>query len=181
MKAYSIDSQNQAVKEIEIEMQANTVYSFFNSILIDELTSLNGHVIYSDANAISEEKKPFFMGEQLIVGDALIIGQEGMSEIDAWIIKADLESLINYDIPLFYTEAFKFLKESNINLYKLFKLDDEEDTELNVEWVLHVFSIADPATQDYFLNELRATVDKKEDIQKSIQKMAKLAFEAANF
>jgi len=179
MKAYSINPQTKQVESIDIEIQANTVYTFFSSILIDEITSLNGHVIYTDANAPTEDKTPFFMGEQLIVGDALIVGRNGMEEVDAFISEDELNSLINYDISPFYEDTFKFLKGTDINLYRLFKLENEEKIELNIEWVLHVFSIADTATQEYFLNELKNTLDKKEDIQKSIENLAKLAYNAS--
>jgi hypothetical protein len=81
MKAYSIDSTTQEVKEIDIEMQANTVYSFFNSILTDELSTLDKHTIHSDANAISKNMEPFFIGEQLIIGNALIVGKDGLFNI----------------------------------------------------------------------------------------------------
>ena len=34
MKAYSINENKIEIEEIEIEMQANTIYSFFGAILI---------------------------------------------------------------------------------------------------------------------------------------------------
>ncbi len=175
MKAYSINPQEKKVQELDIKMQANTVYTFFSSILIDELTSLKGHIIYTDANAPTEEKTPFFIGEQLIVGDALIVGKNGMQEVDAFISKDELKSLINYDVAPFYTDAFKLLKGSDINLYRLFQIENDEKTELNIEWVLYVFSIADDATKNYFLTEL----EKSEDKQQTLQKMALLAFNAS--
>jgi len=175
MKAYSINPQTKQVEKLDITMQANTVYTFFSSILIDELTSLNGHIIYSDSNAVSEYKTPFFMGEQLIVGEALIVGKNGMEEVDAFISADDLEKLINYEVPSFYIDAFELFKDTDINLYKLFQLDNDEKTELNIEWVLHVFNISDDATKGYFLNELK----KSEDIQKTLQMMALLAFNAS--
>ncbi len=179
MKAYAIDSDKREVKTIDIHMQPNTVYSFFNSILIDELNSLQGHTIHADANALSEGKKPFFMGEQLIVGDALVIGKDDMSEVDAWILQKDLQDLINYEVPTFYIDVLELLKNSDINLYRLFSIDNEEKTELNMEWVLYVFSIANSDTQEYFLNELKKALDSQDDIQVYIEKMAKLAFQAA--
>jgi len=175
MKAYSVNPQSKKIEELDIKMQANTVYTFFSSILIDELTSLKGHIIYSDANAVSEGNTPFFMGEQLIVGKALIVGKNGMEEVDAFISEDELKSLINYDIPLFYIDTFKLLKGSDINLYRLFQIENDEKTELNIEWVLYVFSIADDATKNYFLTEL----EKSEDKQQTLQKMALLAFNAS--
>ena len=179
MKAYSINPQEKKVQELDIKMQANTVYTFFSSILIDELTSLKGHIIYTDANAPTEEKTPFFIGEQLIVGDALIIGKNGMQEVDAFISKDELKSLINYDVAPFYTDAFKLLKGSDINLYRLFQIENDEKIELNIEWVLYAFSIADEATQNYFLTELKSCLDEKKDLQKVLENFAKLAYNAS--
>jgi len=175
MKAYSINPQTKEIKELDIKMQANTIYSFFNSILIDEVTSLKGHVIYTDANAIANGKNPFFIGEQLLVGNALIIGSAGMNEVDAWIKKDELDKLINYQISHFYIDAFQLLKDSDVNLYRFFKI---QDVELNIEWVLQVFSIANDTTKDYFLKELQKVVISKDDIGSYMQKMAKLAYEA---
>ena len=64
-------------------MQADTVYSFFNSILIDEHTTLKDHTIYTDANALSQSKKAFFIGEQLLLGDVLITGVSQTGDTDA--------------------------------------------------------------------------------------------------
>ena len=176
MKAYSINPETKELKSIDIELQANTVYSFFSSILIDELESLNGHTIHTDANAIENGKLPYFLGEQLLVGDALIIGKDGLTESDAWILENDLNNLINYDVPPFYSEVFKLLAGHDVNLYRLFKLDNEEQTELNTEWVIYVFAIADEQTQDYFLNSLREVIDTKKDVKEFIINMAKLAY-----
>lgn len=179
MKAYSIDSKNREVKEIDIEMQANTVYSFFNSILIDDLTTLDKHIIHADAEAISQNREPFFIGEQLIVGNALIIGREVFADVDVTIPKADLESLVNYDVPLFYKKTLDLIKDSDINLYKIFEVTkQEEDIQLNTEWVLYVFNMADDKTREYFLDELTKAVEAKKDITEYMQKMAILALNA---
>ena len=179
MKAYSVNPQSKKIEELDIKMQANTVYTFFSSILIDELTSLKGHIIYSDANAVSEGNTPFFMGEQLIVGKALIVGKNGMEEVDAFISEDELKSLINYDISAFYTDTFKLLKGSDINLYRLFQIENDEKIELNIEWVLYAFSIADKATQNYFLTELKSCLNEKKDLQKVLENFAKLAYNAS--
>ena len=179
MKAYSIDPKNREVKEIDIEMKADTVYSFFNSILIDDLSTLDRHTIHSDSNAISQSKQPFFIGEQLIVGNALIIGKDGLHEVDAVIPRGDLESLVNYDVTPFYLDAIKLMQESDVNLYRIFEvIRDEEDIQLNTEWVLHVFNIADDRTKEYFLDELKKAVEAKKDITQHMQNMAILALNA---
>ena len=53
MRALSVDATTKEIKEIDIEIQANSVYTFFNSISIDEFSILKEHMIYADANALS--------------------------------------------------------------------------------------------------------------------------------
>lgn len=184
MKAYSIDPKSKKVKEIDIDMQPNTVYTFFSSILIDELNTLENHTVHSDGEAISKEAIPFFIGDQLVVGEALIIGKNGIEEIDASIPKDDLALIINYDVSDFYVDALKMLKSTDINLYRVFEIKKEEELiQLNTEWVLYVFNMADDKTKEYFLSELKKAVasqanDAKSDILEHIQKMAILALQA---
>lgn len=179
MRAYSINPHTKEVSEIDIEMQANTIFTFFNSILIDELAIIDKHTIYSDANAISKSKTPFLIGEQLIVGDVLIFGKDAFVDIDVMIPKDDLESLISYDISPFYTEALKLLETSDINLYKIFEVTKEkENAQLDTRWVLYVFNIADDKTKEYFLEELKKAVEAKKDIFTYMEKMAILALGA---
>ncbi|WP_373002687.1 hypothetical protein [Sulfurimonas sp.] len=179
MKAYSIDSTTQEVKEIDIEMQANTVYSFFNSILTDELSTLDKHTIHSDADAISKNMEPFFIGEQLIVGNALIVGKDGLFDTDATIPKDDLESLVSYEVTPFYKKVLNLIKDTDINLYRIFEVTKEqEDIKLNTEWVLYVFNMADDRTKEYFLEELNKAVEAKKDITIHMQNMAILALNA---
>ena len=181
MKAFSIDPKNKELKEIDIHMQANTVYTFFNSILIDELTTLDKHTIHTDAEAISNAKIPFFIGEQLIIGNALIVGKNELTEIDAMIPMNELESIINYEVPLFYSKVLELLKDTDINLYKIFEVTKkEEDIQLNSEWVLYVFNMADDKTREYFLDELKKAIDAKKDITLHMQNMAILALNATN-
>ncbi len=179
MKAYSVSPQAKELKELEIELQANTVYSFFNSISTNELDILDKHTIYSDANAISTLKTPFFIGEQLIVGDALILGKNGFLDTEVTIPIDDLKPLINYDVSSLHVDALTLLKDSDINLYKVFEVSkDGENIQLSTEWVLHVFSIADSKTQEYFLAELKKAIDSKQDIFEYMQKMATIALNA---
>ncbi len=181
MKAYSIDPKNREVKEIDIVMQANTVYSFFNSILIDDLATLDKHIIHTDAQAISQNREPFFIGEQLIVGDALIIGRDVFADVDISIPKSDLESLINYDVSPFYKKTLNLIQDSDINLYRIFDVTkEEEDIRLNIEWVLYVFNMADDRTKEYFLDELKKAVEAKKDITQHMQNMAILALNATS-
>ena len=180
MRALTINATSHAIEEKEIEMQANTVYSFFNSILIDELTTLQGHTLHTDANALSQGKQAYFLGEQLLVGDALIIGREGMSECDATISEEDLRSLANFEIPKFYEDTLALLGKTDINLYRTFALEKNgERVVLNPEWVLYAFNMADDKTKSYFLEHLEKTIEAKEDVEAYIQKMAGLALNAA--
>ncbi len=179
MKAYTIDPNSREVKEIDIEMQANTVFTFFSSIFTDELLTLDKHTIYSDGNAISKNMRPFFLGEQLVIGNALIFGKEGLFDTDAVIPRNDLDSLVSYDVTPFYTDVLNMMKDSDINLYRIFEVTKEqEDIKLNTEWVLHVFNMADSKTKEYFLDELKKALEGKKDIFVHMQNMAILALNA---
>ena len=181
MKIFTINPDEQIIEEVETDIKANSIYTFFTSILIDEITTLNRHVIYSDANALSNKKRAYFLGEQLLLGDAVIIGRDGMQEIDVSIRKDELNELINYDVPKFYQETLELLSNSDINLYREFICEkDGEKIGLNTEWVLYTFNIADQRTKDYFIENLKQTLDNKDDVEKYIQKMAQLALNASN-
>lgn len=180
MYALSIDSHTLEVKKIEIEMQANTVYSFFNSILIDELSAINEHVVYADANALSKREKAYFIGEKLVLGDALVHARAGMEDRDVMIKKEELESLINVNVNKFYLDVLELLSSTDVNLYRSFiVLRGDEKVELNAEWVLYAFNIADERTQEYFIAELEKAISSNKNIEEHIQKMASLALNAA--
>lgn len=179
MKAFSIDALSGSVKELDIEMQANSIYSFFGSILIDELDTLNKHVIYTDTNALSEKKTAYFLGEQLLIGDALIIGREEFTEVDATITEKELASLIVTDVNTFYKSALESLVSTELNLYRTFAVrKDAEEIRLNAEWVLYTFNIADDRTKEYFLSELTKALNANENAEAFMQKMAGLALNA---
>lgn len=179
MKALSINAQTKAVEEIEIDMQANTTYSFFNSILIDELAGLNKHRIYTDANALNNKKSAYFIGEQLVIGDALVVGKEEYTDLDVTITKEELTSLVKTELNEFYTQVLDHLTPTDINLYRTFQVDKDTQTlALNVEWVLYTFNIADDRTKEYFLNELQKSLKAGENPEAYMQKMAGLALKA---
>lgn len=181
MKAISINPHTLSIEEIDIEMQANTVYTFFSSILIDELHTLDKHIIYSDANALSNGKKPFFIGSQIIIGEALILGREIYEDTPATIPLKDLETLISHEVPEFYARALALLKETDINLYRTFEVTaPSEKIQLNTEWVLYTFNIADERTREYFLDELKKVLDAKSNVEQYMAKMAQLAINAAS-
>lgn len=179
MKALSITAETKLVKEIEIDMQANTTYTFFGSILIDELAGLNKHVIYTDANALSDKKSAYFVGEQLVIGDALIVGKENFNDLDATITEEELTSLVTTEINEFYKEVLLHLSQTDINLYRTFQvMRENEALALNTEWVLYTFNIADDRTKKYFLEELQKSLNAGENPETYMQKMAGLALKA---
>jgi len=180
MQALTINPLTQEIQEVDIEMKANTLYSFFNSILIDELESINEHVIYSDANALSEKKPAYFIGEQLVLGDALILGRFDFDDVDVKITKEELASLLNYELNAFYTVVLELLAATDINLYRTFMVQKNgEQIALNTEWVLYTFNIADERTKEYFVDELKKVLDAGESVEEYMQKMAQLAMNAA--
>ncbi len=179
MRALSVNSQTKELKEIEIEMQANTVYTFFNSISIDDFALINKHVIYSNSDALAKKETPYFIADQLILGNALIVGQENHIDGEATIPKEDLESLINYDVSEFYKTTLHLLATSEINLYSTFELThNDEKIALNTEWLLHTFNMADDKTKEYFIDELKKVAGNKAKVEEFIYKMAGLAIQA---
>jgi predicted mannosyl-3-phosphoglycerate phosphatase (HAD superfamily) len=180
MQAFSLSPNLQEIKSIDIEMKANTTYSFFNSILIDEITTLQKHLIFTDANALSEKKPAYFLGEQLLLGDTLIIGQNGLEESDVSIPLETLKELINYKVPAFYADVLSLLSTTDVNLYKTFTLSHNgENLALNTEWILYTFNIADNRTKEYFLAELSKVLEGNSNVNEYLQKMAGLALKAA--
>ena len=176
MRALTINPQTQEVKEIDIHLQANTVYTFFNSISIDELSSINEHIIYADSEALSKSKKAYFIGEQLVVGDSLIIGRDSFEDVEASIPLDALKSLVKYEVNNFYTNVLELLASSDINIYRAFEVDaNEQKLQLNTEWVLYTFNLADEKTKDYFIAELKKAVDANSDVVEFMKRMATLA------
>jgi len=180
MKAYSIDPETQTIEEIDIEMQANTTYSFFNSILIDDLDAINKHMVHTDSNSLSAGKKAFFIGEKLALGIALVVGKNGMTETAASISKKDLQALVRFEVSSFYAEVLAFLKDTDVDLYRNFGVEkDNKRVDINAEWVLDVFNIADDRTKEYFITELKKVINAKEDVFTFIQKLGQMAINAA--
>lgn len=180
MRALAVNGETKEIQEIDIQMQANTVYTFFNSIAIDEFGILNKHIIYSNADALSKNETPFFIADQLIIGSALIVGQDELVDTQATIPSNDLETLINYDVSEFYKDALALLSSSDISIYSAFELvHNDENIQLNTEWVLYTFNIADERTKEYFIDELKKVSNDKVKTEEFIYKMAGLALKAA--
>ncbi|MFT5659768.1 MAG: hypothetical protein ACI9TV_000395 [Sulfurimonas sp.] len=180
MKAISINISNKDIQELDIEIKPDTVYSFFNSILIDEIETLTKHTIHTDANALSELKTAFFIGEQLVIGNALITGKSDEGEKATTIPLKELEEIISYNVSKFYLDTLSLLSATDINIYRPFFVSkDTENIPLSTEWVLYTFNIADERTKKYFLNELEKSLSSTKETEVFIQKMAGLALNAA--
>ena len=180
MRFLHIDPLQQSVEEMDLKMEANTLYTFFSSILIDELPTLHNHTIYTDANALSNRKTPYFIGDQIVVGEALVLGRNGFEEVDATLSKEDLSLLVRYDVPRFYKDVLDLLASTDANLYRAFYVEHNgENMELNIAWVLYFFNIADERTKEYFIDELKKVVETQGDVVAFMQKMAKAALRAA--
>jgi hypothetical protein len=176
MRAVSISAVTQEPQEIDIHLEANTVYTFFNSILVDEIVGIKEHIIYTDVEALSKNKKAYFIGEQLIIGDALILGRDSFEDKEATIALRDIKPLVKHELNSFYTKVLTLLSATEINLYKTFQVQaDEQKLQLNTEWVLYTFNLADDKTKDYFTVELQKVVDEKGDAEGFMARMASLA------
>ncbi len=181
MQVLTINAESFTIESQDMQMQANSIYSFFDSILIDELEVLNKHVIYTDANALSQGKKAYFIGEQLLLGDALVIGREGLEERDVTIKEEELSSLLVKEVSPFYKTVLELLVPTDLNLYRTFEVfKGSEKIALNIEWVLYTFNIADERTREYFINELKKSLENGESIVEYMQKMATLAMNVAS-
>lgn len=175
MQVISINPNQKSIQTLSIEMKPDTIYSFFNSILIDEINSLNSHTIYTDANALEENKTPYFLGEQLLIGDTLITGISADGDIDTHIGTEILEELISYDVSAFYKDCLNLFSHTDVNLYRLFSLQKgQQRIDVNIEWVLATFNIADEQTKTYFLDKLKESLNSK-NTQEVITKMAQQA------
>lgn len=181
MKIFSIDPETQTLETQNFDGQVNSIYTFFNSILVDNSHTLNEHIIYTDGNAQIDTHLPYFIGEQLFMGKALIIGLNGYEETDAKIKQEQLSSLISYDVNMFYKKALNALAKEQLNLYTIFEVNDN-GTPLHVsyEWVIFTFNMADERTQEYFLNSLDMTIIEEKSVAQTFQKMAQLAVNAGN-
>ena len=179
MQVLTINTDNFTIESEDMQVQANSVYSFFDSILIDEFEALNKHVIYADANALSQGKKAYFIGEQLLLGNALVIGREGFEEKDVTITKEELSSLLIKEVSSFYKTVLELLSSTDVNLYRTFEvIKGNEKIALNIEWVLYTFNIADERTREYFMAELKKSLENGDDVIEYMQKMATLAMNA---
>ena len=181
MRFLHVDPTTKKIKDLELKLEANTFYTFFGSLLIDELPIVAGHTVYTDANALSQRKTPYFINDQLVLGEALVLGRNGFEEQDATLSAEELQKLISYDVSEFYKEALELLAKTDVNLYRAFLVEhNNEKMELNIAWVLYFFNIADERTRRYFLEELKKSIQNGKSVEEYMQKMAKAALQAAS-
>lgn len=181
MEIFSIDPELQQIENQDFDGQVNSIYTFFNSILVDSSYALNEHIIYTDGNAQISTHTPYFIGEQLFMGKALVIGLNGHEESNTKITQEQLTSLISYDVNMFYKKALNALAKDDINLYAIFELNDNQNPlHVNYEWVIYTFNMADERTQQYFLSELDSAIMSEGSVAETFQKMGQLAVNAGN-
>ncbi len=183
MNSYIITPDTRTVTIHEYDAQVNSIYTLFSSILIDSSDSLKQHIIHTDGYATDNSETPFFIGEKLFLGRALVCGLNGHEEVDTTITQEELSQLINYEVNDFYLRSVSALSQAKISINQNFKvsLDDEEDkVQLNYEWVIFTFNMADLRTQSYFLDKLDDVIAKNEDIGSYFQEMARLALQASS-
>jgi hypothetical protein len=179
MKTYIIDPDTKAITTHEFDGQLNSIYTLFNSILIDTSHELHQHVIYSDEYAIDHKRTPFFIADKLFLGRALVCGINGLEEEDVKISIGELEALIRYEINDFYTQCLAVLQQAKMNFNTHFTIThNNESADLSYEWVIYTFNMADERTQSYFLDKLHETLDQNGDIDAYFQNMAQRAVEA---
>ena len=175
MQVLIIDPQTRSIQTQDFDGQITDIYTFFNSILVDTSNVLKNHIIYT--NAEHKDTTPFFIGNQLFLGKALVLGLNELSETDVSIEAKELESLLNYEISPLYEKSIEALVRNDLNLYKIFDIQtpQEETLQLNYEWVVYTFNMADQKTQEYFLEQLANNANNAEQLAAYMQKMAALA------
>ncbi|WP_345986828.1 hypothetical protein WCX18_06505 [Sulfurimonas sp. HSL1-2] len=172
MKALLIDPDTQSVSVQDFDGQPHSLYTLFGSLLVDGNALLKAHTVYSGGEAFEKGQKGFFLGEKLLFGKALVVGMADIEEVDATIEAETLQQLIRYDLPAFYRTAISLLP-SDFTFDQVYALEGMEGA--TAEWVLYAFSLADEATQGYFLDELKKTVSGEEGVHPYLEKMGNLA------
>lgn len=179
MNIYIVKPKTKEIQTSDFDGQMTSIYTYFNSLLVDNSTVLNNHVIYT--NAQHTDESIFFIGEQLFIGDALILGLNGFEETDASIQQDDLSPLISFAVNDFYKQALRPLFDFEININDSFYVKDDEDMQINFEWVIYTFNKADEKTKQYFLDEMKKACIDKETTKQYFNKMAQLAVDAAKY
>jgi len=175
MKAYLIDPNTRSVVEAEFDGQPNSLFTLFNSLLVDSDAVLHGHNVYRTSEAFERGERGFFLGEKLIFGKALVTGSDGLADTDAAVTAEELLQLSLFDIPDFYLKTLALLPP-DFSFEEHYQLHIGEIGEsVTPEWVFYVYNMADSATKTYFLNRLEESVTQGADIRNYLKKMAELA------
>jgi hypothetical protein len=178
MKAFLIDPDTQTVTEQNYDGQPNSLFTLFGSLLVDQHAIVRDHMVFCGSEAYEKEKKGFLLGEKLLFGKALITGIAGFEETDAVIGADELQQLIRFEIPEFYTQTLALLP-ADFSLEERYEMQLEEGAEpVTAEWVVFAFNLADAATKTYFLNHLESTVTKGESVHAYLKKMGELAIKS---
>ena len=181
MNTFIITPDTKTLTTFEYDGQVNSIYTLFSSILIDSSDSLKQHTIHTDAYATDNGETPFFIGEKLFLGRALVCGINGYEEVSASITQDELLELINYEVNDFYLHCLSALSQAKISINQTFNIShNDEKIQLSYEWVIFTFNMADLRTQSYFLDKLDDVIAKKENIGAYFQEMAKLALNASS-
>jgi len=181
MNTYIITPETKTLTANEYDGQVNSIYTLFSSILIDSSDSLKQHIIHTDGYATDNSETPFFIGEKLFLGRALVCGINGHEEVSTTITQDELSQLINYEVNDFYLHCLSALSQAKISINQNFKIShNDEKVQLTYEWVIFTFNMADLRTQSYFLDKLNDVIAKRDDIGSYFQEMAKLALNANN-
>ncbi len=178
MKTFLIDPDTRTIIQEDFDGQPNSLYSLFNSLLVDSHAILNDHMVYSGNEAFEREEVPFFLGEKLLFGKALVTGYEGLEDLDATITSNDLKALLQFEIPEFYEKTLALLPK-NFSFEEHFDLQIEDTSEtVTPEWVLYVFNMADTDTKAYFLDHLKETVEQGKHVADYLKKMGEQAIKS---
>jgi hypothetical protein len=179
MKTYIIDPKTKSITPQDFDGQLNSIYTLFNSILIDSSQALNRHIIYSDEYATDNGCVPYFIGDKLFLGKALVCSENVDDGEDVSITAKELEQIINYDVNEFYLECLSYLSKEKISINKIFHIQDkDEKIKLSFEWVIYTFNMADKRTKENFLTNLKKTFQEKKSISEYFENMAQRAFDA---
>lgn len=178
MKAFLIDPQTRSVTQQVYDGQPNSLYTLFNSLLVDQNDILHGHMVYSATEAYEKKEPGYFLGEKLMFGKALVTGYAGFEDLDADISAEELTQLITFELPEFYTKALALLPaEFSFDEHYELQLDAQTES-VRPEWVLYVFNMADSDTKNYFLTHLESAVVQGDDLHGYLKKMGMLAIKS---
>ena len=175
MKALLIDPDTRGITVQEYDGQPHSLYTLFSSLLLDQHDVLHEHNVYGGADAFEQGMRPFFLGEKLLFGKAVITGRAGFEECDVSIAEAELERLVQFELPAFYRKTLTLLPKDFIFDETYTLLIEETPQSITPEWVFYAFNMADDATKAYFLTHMEKAIAGSEDIHTYLKKMGEIA------